>query len=170
MPLSTGATWPSLLNRTASAADVNAKFEWLEGHRYPHSSGGLTTGAYDVGSASYIWASGYFNSIVLGGVALGSDVPGKTLDAWAFANTGTFTTTAAFNVSSVTQFFGVSGTDAGLSFNFTNTMTTNKYAVCASTIYRTYIISMSTDYVRLISRTTTDYPTGSGSISFMARQ
>ena len=65
MPFTTTATWPALANRTASAADVNSKFNWLEGNRLPMNSGALTTGAYDIGSVLYKWNIFNVNSLII---------------------------------------------------------------------------------------------------------
>ena len=105
MPFSTGATWPALANRTASAADVNNKFEWVEGHRYPHNSGALTTGAYDIGSSAYQWNKAYFsdNLILENTSTITSLFFGGRVASWGMLtySGGTATANGSFNISSI---------------------------------------------------------------------
>lgn len=51
-----GTTWPSLVaSTTAFAADVEAKFDWIEGHLVPMLAGSLTDAAYDLGTTTARW-------------------------------------------------------------------------------------------------------------------
>lgn len=105
MPLSTGATWPALkANFTAAAADMTAKFEWIEGHRYPMIGGELTSSVYDFGTSSYKWNRAYFITTNAPHVYIGNINNGETVRAWANVNvsSGTLTVADSFNVSSFT--------------------------------------------------------------------
>jgi hypothetical protein len=135
MPLTTTATWPSLANRTASAADVNAKFEWLEGHRYPHNAGALTTGAYDIGSSSYGWESGYFVSAVIGGGTMPADINPR-IKVWGSFDVsgGTLTTLESYKVASVQYSSALPGMYTISVNDWGYTSTSFQYcAVCATT-------------------------------------
>jgi len=60
-----GTTWPALTaGEKATASKVEAKFDWIEGSLVPMLGGAKTTGAYDLGEASYCWGTGYINNIV----------------------------------------------------------------------------------------------------------
>lgn len=51
-----GTTWPTLVaGQKARAADVEAKFDWMEGDIVPMSGGNLTNGAYDLGTSTAAW-------------------------------------------------------------------------------------------------------------------
>src|SRR4051812_14332405 len=72
-----GTSWPDLVSgRKAKAAEVEAKFDWLEQNIVPMNSGTSTDLAYDLGSASYRWRAAYLGSInptsTAGGVAIGT--------------------------------------------------------------------------------------------------
>lgn len=155
MPLSTGATWPSLANRTASAADVNSKFEWAEGHRYPQINGVLTDNTYGIGNTSSVWDSLYLSgNIVIAGNTVTSKLIG--IDAWATLKPsayGDYVTSTGYNISSIGRYFGVGGTFAGYAFNFIVPMQSDKYSVAGASSYRTYIMALTTTYCRLISIT-----------------
>jgi len=59
-----GTTWPDLIaGEKATASKVELKFDWIEGSLVPMIGGAKTTGAYDLGEASYHWRKGYINSI-----------------------------------------------------------------------------------------------------------
>jgi len=59
-----GTTWPALTaGEKATASKVEAKFDWIEGSLVPMIGGSKTTGAYDLGEASYCWENGYINKI-----------------------------------------------------------------------------------------------------------
>ena len=108
MPFTTTATWPALANRTASAADVNNKFAWLEGHRYPHNSGALTTGVYDIGMSAYNWKTGYFNQYVHAGnnTISSSDIDRKVFCCGHINASGaSISVDYSYNVSSVVRAF-----------------------------------------------------------------
>ncbi len=145
MPFTTTATWPALANRTASAADVNNKFAWLEGHRYPHSGGIIANNTYDIGSAAYLWNKGIFSTMVVGGETLGADVPGRTINAWATVDTSTSNPpTRGFNISSVALHWNSgTGDRYGYTFNLTTPMQSDKYAVIGSSEYRTNIFTQA---------------------------
>ena len=109
MPLTTTATWPTLTNRTASAADVNSKFNWLEGHRYPMNGGALTTGAFDIGSSAYKWKTAHFNSnVIVDSVTVTSDTIGGKIGAWGKMSVSgnTLTADGSFNVASIISITG----------------------------------------------------------------
>lgn len=130
MPLTTTATWPTLTNRTASAADVNSKFNWLEGDRLPMNSGALTTGAYDIGSSFSKWGNGYFSShIEVSSATLTSQFVDKRIRAaaWVFKDSLGTITSWAFQISSI-----ISDTTATSSFimNFTSTISTAAPMIC----------------------------------------
>lgn len=105
MPLTITASWPSLTEgKKAKASEVEAKFDWLEGNQLPMIGGALTTGVYDMGTATYRWRNGYFNSLVIGGVTMTSAEAGGTpVRAWAYLNYvgGTCTVIDSFNVALV---------------------------------------------------------------------
>lgn len=72
-----GSSWPDLIaGRTAKASDVEAKFDWLEGHIVPMTGGNQTDSVYYLGTAGARWAGVYTRSInptsTAGGVAIGT--------------------------------------------------------------------------------------------------
>jgi hypothetical protein len=70
-----GTSWPSLAaGQKARGADVEAKFDWIEGNIVPMNAGAETTGAYDLGTTSAKWRTGYFLSSVIvdGRIAVGT--------------------------------------------------------------------------------------------------
>lgn len=84
MPLTTTALWPDLVaGKKAKASEVEAKFDWLEGSLFPHNSGNATNNAYDIGTSTYNFRTGYFGTSVYtpalnptttaSGVAIGKD-------------------------------------------------------------------------------------------------
>ena len=75
MPLTTTVTWPALTSGAkAKAADVEAKFDWLEGHIWPQVGGTTTTSVFDLGGDGKSWRSVWATSInpttTAGGVAM----------------------------------------------------------------------------------------------------
>lgn len=105
MPLTTTATWPTLTEgKKAKASEVEAKFDWLEGAQLPMNAGNFTTGAYDIGSATYQWRSGYFNNVVIGGITSGASLV-QGMRAWLsiHGTAGTYTVSASYNISSVSS-------------------------------------------------------------------
>lgn len=104
MPLTTTATWPSLVNRTASAADVNNKFAWLEGDRLPMNNGILTTDVYDIGSDDTPWRNGVFSSVVIGGQTTSVSLRFGKISAWGkiTVSGGTVTADGTYGVNSLT--------------------------------------------------------------------
>ena len=75
MPETTTATWPALTaGAKARASDVEAKFDWLEGHLWPQVGGTTTTGVFDLGGDGKSWRSLWATSInpttTAGGVAM----------------------------------------------------------------------------------------------------
>jgi hypothetical protein len=112
MPLSTGALWPTLRPLgTAGADDMTSKFEWAEGNRYPMSGGGLTTGAFDIGSASNEWDKGHFVEIDSPSMVFATVDSGNHIRAWANVDVagGTLTMAQSFNISSITYVAGAPG-------------------------------------------------------------
>lgn len=104
MPLSTGATWPTLANRTASAADLTAKFEWAEGTRLPMANGVLANNTYDLGETASVWKAGYFNNIVMSGTTFTSvDTCAGRVRAYANVsdNGSTLTANGSWGIDSV---------------------------------------------------------------------
>ena len=58
-----GTSWPALVaGARARAADVELKFDWIEGNIVPMSGGSSTDGAYDLGTSAARWRSGYFST------------------------------------------------------------------------------------------------------------
>lgn len=75
MPQTTTATWPNLVSGAkAKASEVEAKFDWLEGHLWPQAGGSTTDGAYDLGGSGKSWRAAWLSSInpttTAGGVAM----------------------------------------------------------------------------------------------------
>lgn len=107
MPLTTTATWPTLSEgRKAKASEVEAKFDWLEGDQLPMSGGNFTTGVYNIGSSLYKWGTGYFNSLIIGGVTLTADtINGTPIRGWARVTVSgsTITASSVYNISSIVR-------------------------------------------------------------------
>lgn len=62
-----GSTWPSLTaGQPARAADVESKFDWIEGALMPMSGGAGTTGVHDLGTTTAVWNNIYGRSLQLG--------------------------------------------------------------------------------------------------------
>lgn len=103
MPLTTTATWPSLVEgKKAKASEVESKFDWLEGTQYPMINGQLTTGVYDIGSATYQWRHGYFsNGIVVNGYTI--TTANINPQAWIsiYNQGGILTIGSSYNISSM---------------------------------------------------------------------
>lgn len=130
MPLSTGATWPALANRTASAADVNNKFAWLEGHRLPMVNGLLTTTSQNIGHTLYKWDKGYFDIINFIGASITTLNIGLPVSAWMKGTTagGTTTVDASYNISSI-----VTGSPHIYNIYYSHSYTTPSNPICVAT-------------------------------------
>lgn len=141
MPLTTTALWPTLTGgRKAKASEVEAKFDWLEGAQLPMSGGNLTTGVYDIGSATYKWKSGHFNNIVIGGITMtSSEAGGKPIRGWAsiFVAGNTITAADSFNVSSIIR-NGVGDYTVAWNVDFA----TSQYSVVATPMLNTTTSAM----------------------------
>lgn len=61
-----GTLWPSLTaGQKARAADVEAKFDWIEGHIVPMQGGNLTTGVYDLGTTTAHWRNLHLSGSII---------------------------------------------------------------------------------------------------------
>ena len=57
-----GTSWPALVaGARARAADVELKFDWIEGNIVPMSGGSATDAAYDLGTTASRWRHGYLS-------------------------------------------------------------------------------------------------------------
>ncbi len=64
--------WTTFVNSTTADADeVNGNFDFLEGTIVPFDSAGTSTdNTFDLGSSSFRWRAGYFNSINAGSIVV----------------------------------------------------------------------------------------------------
>jgi len=59
-----GSSWNVFVPATkAKSSEVNANFDWIEGHIVPMNAGFQTDGTYDIGSATARWKDAYFSGI-----------------------------------------------------------------------------------------------------------
>ncbi len=105
MPLTTTTDWPALTDgKKAKASEVETKFDWLEGTLYPMKDGEFTTAAYDVGSATYRWRNGYFQTVVIGGSTLGASAVNAPSTWLSLYNSGAgYAIGSSYNVASVVE-------------------------------------------------------------------
>lgn len=75
-----GTTWPSLsAGQPARAADVESKFDWIEGAIVPMTAGNMTDATYDLGTTTARWLNLYLGgniSMANGTFVRGSDIGG----------------------------------------------------------------------------------------------
>lgn len=147
MPLSTGATWPALANRTASAADVNAKLEWLEGHRLPMDNGALTNGAFDIGTSNYKWNNIHLKELNCTNIHFNSVDSGIHIRAWGNVNVsgGTLTSLQSFNISSYVYNSGFPGKYEPV-VSYTTVSTSTSYPIRAHTPKSPTAVIRNLDY------------------------
>lgn len=147
MPLTTTATWPSLVEgKKAKASEVEAKFDWLEGPQYPMVNGQLTTGVYDIGSSSYKWNVGYFeeiysdNLVTTGPGTLSTVDLRATAKGWGWTINASGTASSIYNISSVT-FLGTGQYRVA----WTTPFATNTYAMIANGVNNAAVIATATN-------------------------
>lgn len=171
MPFSIGATWPSLKQKTTIyAEDMNSKFEWLEGHRYPHSSGVLINSIFDIGGPGKSWNTGYFsNVLIMDGHTFTSSNIGGELDAWCQLQSVTET---SYNITTYGNFFGGGGTHAYYYFDFTNAFTSNgSYAIGANSENRVILLTVTSSQLKLkMYRYSDDYPLVGNLLGIMCKE
>lgn len=86
-----GTTWPVLVaGQKARASDVEAKFDWLEGHIVPMTGGNTTTGVYNLGTTTAKWKDLYLSNKVVadGGLVVGTITSTEPLDINYTSNFG----------------------------------------------------------------------------------
>ena len=73
-----GSVWTNFTaGNLIKASEVNENLDWLEGTLMPQTAGSQTNNAYDIGSSTYKWRTGYFGTSVFIGSNL--DLNGTTL-------------------------------------------------------------------------------------------
>jgi hypothetical protein len=106
-----GTSWPALVaGARARAADVELKFDWIEGNLVPMTGGSQTDAAYDLGTTAARWRSSYFSTRV-NTPAIGlSDASFLSFDA-----TGTITANKPMKMTNGAAIdeFSIDGTLAG---------------------------------------------------------
>jgi len=153
MPLSTGAAWPALANRTASAADLTAKFEWLEGDRLPMSNGILTTSVFDIGASAKSFSKAFFsNGLIIDGNTITSSST-RSFKAWAaiwdFYNLGSYVATIveSFNFSALFRY-----SEGDYLLTYTTPMTTAHPVISACSDEKILITSATVNNIRINHR------------------
>lgn len=75
-----GSTWKDFTNTAApiiDADEVNANFDWLEGHIVPQLAGTKTDSTYDLGETAYRFRQAYIDDItVTTGITAGGNIEG----------------------------------------------------------------------------------------------
>lgn len=127
MPLTTTALWPDLVaGRKAKASEVEAKFDWLEGSLFPHNSGNATNNAYDIGTSTYNFRTGYFGTSIYApalnptttasGIAIGKD----TADASSCLDLSAMPKAIILPVLTTTQRTALTPSEGMIIYNSTN--------------------------------------------------
>jgi len=93
-----GSSWPNLIaGRRARAADVEAKFDWLEGNLEPMLGGTKANNAYDLGTSTHLWRASYVYTSYFGDTSTFIRFDATALGLYAGGSVG-LTISAAQNV------------------------------------------------------------------------
>lgn len=66
-----GTRWKEFeARKKLKASELNYMFDWVSGAIMPQTLGEMTTSVYDMGSSTYRWKNGYFQTVNLGGVEI----------------------------------------------------------------------------------------------------